>query len=42
VSTEKLQPNLAQQISIEESGMYFISVVTADGQRSSQRVVVNK
>jgi Secretion system C-terminal sorting domain/SprB repeat len=42
VSTEKLQPNLTQQISIEESGMYFISVVTADGQHSSQRVVVNK
>jgi hypothetical protein len=41
-STMKIQPNMQQQVSIETNGVYLITVVTADGNRSSQRVVVNK
>jgi Secretion system C-terminal sorting domain/SprB repeat len=42
VQTKKILPHVQQQISIESAGVYLISIVTADGQRSSQRVVVNQ
>ena len=42
VSATKQLPNMQQQISIESAGVYMITVVTADGNRSSQRVVVSK
>jgi membrane carboxypeptidase/penicillin-binding protein PbpC len=42
ISATKVQPQIAQQVTLAESGMYLITVITADGQRSSQRVVVNK
>lgn len=42
VSTQKVQPHVQQQLNIANSGVYMISVVTADGQRSTQRVIVDK
>jgi hypothetical protein len=42
VAADKIYPQVQQQINIETAGVYMITVVTADGARSSQRVVVNK
>ena len=42
VNAQKVQPNVQTQMSVVESGMYMITVVTADGQRTSQRVIVNR
>ncbi|MFN8713874.1 MAG: SBBP repeat-containing protein [Bacteroidota bacterium] len=41
VSAMQVQPNVQQQIAIESAGVYLITVVTDDGLRSSQRIVVN-
>ncbi len=41
VSTQKMQ-NKNAQITISESGLYMITVVTADGIQSSQRVIVTE
>lgn len=42
VAADKLSPQVQQQLRIETAGVYMITVITADGVRSSQRVVVNK
>ncbi len=42
ISTQKVQPNIQTQINLEISGMYMITVITTDGQRSSQRVIVTR
>lgn len=42
VYTQKVQPNVATPMNIESSGMYMITVVTADGQQTSQRVIVTE
>jgi len=42
VSTQMVQPKVQQTIHIEVSGAYMISVVTADGQRTTQRVIVTR
>jgi hypothetical protein len=42
VSTQKVQPKVQQQITIESSGAYLLTVVTADGQRTTQRVIVTR
>jgi len=42
VSTQKVQPKMQQQITIESSGAYLVTVVTADGQRTTQRVIVTR
>lgn len=42
VATEKVQANVQNQINIENSGMYLITIVAADGSRTTQRVVVTK
>lgn len=42
IFAEKMQPATTHTLNIESSGMYMITVITADGQRTSQRVVVNK
>jgi hypothetical protein len=42
VSTQKVEPNVQQQLSVDQSGVYLVVVMTADGQRTSTRVVVSK
>lgn len=42
ISAAKVQPQTAQQVTLGETGMYLVTVITADGQRTSQRAVVNK
>ncbi len=42
VAADKLNPQVQQQLRIETAGVYMITVITADGVRSSQRVIVNK
>jgi hypothetical protein len=42
VSTQKAQPKTQQELHLNASGIYLVTVVTADGHRTSQRVVVNK
>ncbi len=42
VAADKLNPQVQQQINIDTAGVYMITVITADGSRSSQRVVVSK
>lgn len=42
ISSEKVQPGVMQEMNISTPGIYLITVVTADGQRSTQRVIVNK
>lgn len=42
LGTQQVQPGVAQQLHIETPGVYLIVVVTNDGRRSTQRVVVNK
>lgn len=42
VYTQKVQPHVATPMNIESSGMYMVTVITSDGQRTSQRVMVTK
>ena len=42
VAAQKVQANVQNQINIESSGMYMITIVAADGSRTTQRVVVTK
>ncbi len=42
VAAQKVQANFQNQINIESSGMYLITIVAADGNRTTQRVVVTK
>lgn len=42
VSAEKVQPNVQHQVTIGSTGVYLITVITADGKRSSQHVVVSQ
>lgn len=42
VVAEKLQPGMQNQIKLESSGAYLVTVVTKDGERFSQRVIVTK
>ncbi|MCK6639340.1 MAG: SBBP repeat-containing protein [Bacteroidia bacterium] len=42
VAAQKVQANVQNQINIESSGMYLITIVAADGSRTTQRVVVTK
>jgi Glycine rich protein/SprB repeat/Secretion system C-terminal sorting domain len=42
VSSNKVQPNTQQQINLESAGVYMITVLTADGKQSSQRVIVTE
>jgi len=42
VAAQKVQANVQNQINIESSGMYLITIVSADGSRTTQRVVVTK
>ncbi len=42
ISAYKTQPQQNQQVNLAETGMYLVTVITADGQRTSQRVIVNK
>ena len=42
VYTQKVQPHVATPMNIESSGMYMVTVITSDGQRASQRVMVTK
>lgn len=42
VAAQKVQANVQNQINIESSGMYLITIVGADGSRTTQRVVVTK
>jgi SprB repeat/Secretion system C-terminal sorting domain/Glycine rich protein len=42
VSKQKLQPGVQNEISIATAGVYSITVITADGKQSTQRVIVNK
>jgi hypothetical protein len=42
VAARKVQPNVQNQINLESSGMYLITIVAADGSRTTQRVVVTK
>ncbi|MBI3509472.1 MAG: T9SS type A sorting domain-containing protein [Bacteroidetes bacterium] len=42
VNAQKVQPGVQQQLNIAKPGVFMVTVVTADGHRSSQRVVVNK
>lgn len=40
--TEKVQPRIGHQFSIEASGIYLITVIDNQGRRNTQRVLVNK
>ncbi|MCK6639339.1 MAG: HYR domain-containing protein [Bacteroidia bacterium] len=42
VAAQKVQASVQNQINIEGSGMYLITIVAADGSRTTQRVVVTK
>lgn len=42
VSQQKVQAGGKQEMNIKTQGVYMITVITADGQRSTQRVIVNK
>ena len=42
VSKQKVQPHVQQQLNIATSGVYLIAVVTVDGKRTTQRVIVNR
>ncbi len=42
VAAQKVQANVQNQINIENSGMYLITIITADGNRTTQRVAVTK
>jgi hypothetical protein len=42
VAAQKVQANVQNQINIESSGMYLITIVAADGSRTTQRVAVTK
>ncbi len=42
VYTQKVQPNVATPMNIESSGMYMVTVIDANGERTSQRVMVAK
>jgi hypothetical protein len=42
VAAQKVQASVQNQINIESSGMYLITIVAADGNRTTQRVVVTK
>jgi Concanavalin A-like lectin/glucanases superfamily/SprB repeat/Secretion system C-terminal sorting domain len=42
VAAQKVQANVQNQINIESSGMYLITIVAVDGSRTTQRVAVTK
>ncbi len=42
VLTDKVQPHTQEQLHIETPGVYMITVVAADGSRSTQRIIVNR
>jgi hypothetical protein len=42
VSAQKVQPEMPQQLIIHASGIYLITFISADGHRSSERVIINK
>jgi hypothetical protein len=42
VNEEIVQPDVMHPVNIDHSGVYFITVLTVDGHRTSQRVVVTK
>ena len=42
VSKQNVQPYVLQQLNISNAGVYLIAVITADGHRTTQRVIVNK
>ncbi len=42
VLSQKFQANVQNTLNLSTAGMYMITVVTADGQRTSQRVMVTK
>ncbi len=42
ISSTKVKPDVQQQLQLTEAGMYLVTVITADGARSTQRVTVSK
>ncbi len=42
ISSTKVKPDVQQQLQLTEAGMYLVTVITADGSRSTQRVTVTK
>lgn len=42
MSAQKIQPGVQQELHLSTPGIYLVTVVTAEGMRSTQRVVVNK
>jgi hypothetical protein len=42
VSAQKVQPKMPQQLILNASGIYLITFISADGHRSSERVIVTK
>jgi hypothetical protein len=42
ISSTKVKPDVQQQLQLNEAGMYLVTVITADGARSTQRVTVTK
>ncbi len=42
VLSQKAQANVQNNLNLSTAGMYMITVVAADGQRTSRRVMVTK
>jgi hypothetical protein len=42
VSAQQMQPGMQNKISVNASGAYMVTVVTASGERTSKRVIVAK
>jgi hypothetical protein len=42
VAAQKVQANVQSQVNIEGPGMYLVTIVTEDGNRTTQRVMVTK
>jgi hypothetical protein len=42
VRSQKMQPNVQHELSIVNPGVYMIVVTTANGERTTQRVIVNR
>ena len=42
ISSTRVNPDVQQQLQLTDAGMYLVTVITADGARSTQRVTVTK
>lgn len=42
VIKQHIQPTVQQQLNLANAGVYLVTVITADGKRSTQRLVVNR